>query len=118
MTRTVLLSAAFIVGLVVQGAARDLPLHEAVKAGDLSAVRGLVEDSVDVNTVSADGSTALHWAAHHNRVEIASALLVAGAEVDAINRYGVNPLALASLNGSVPMLSRLLEAGARRFLLH
>ena len=112
MTRTVLLSAVFVVGLVVQGAARDLPLHEAVKTGDLSTVRGLVEDGVDVNTVSVDGSTALHWAAHHNRVEITSVLLVAGANVDAVNRYGVNPLALASLNGSVPMLSRLLEAGA------
>ena len=36
----------------------------------------------------------------------------AGAAVDAANRYGVTPLALASVNGSTPMITRLLEAGA------
>ena len=38
--------------------------------------------------------------------------MAAGANVSTVNRYGVEPIALASLNGSASILARLLEAGA------
>ena len=92
--------------------AADTPLIDAVKAGDVDAVRSLLADGVAVGTAEVDGTMALHWAAHHDHHDIVEALLEAGAAVDATNRYGVTPLALASLNGSTPMIMRLLDAGA------
>ena len=92
--------------------AADGPLVDAVKADDADAVRSLLADGVGVSTAEVDGTTALHWAAHHDRLEIAGLLLAAGAPVDATNRYGVTPLALASVNGSTSMIARLLASGA------
>ncbi len=39
-------------------------------------------------------------------------LIKAGANVKAANRYGVTPLYLACVNGSAPMIAKLLDAGA------
>ena len=107
----VILTLALAAGAVAARAA-ETPLAAAVKAGDAEAVRGLLADGVAVSTAEADGTTALHWAAHHDHLDIAQQLLDAGAPVDTTNRYDVTPLALASLNGSTPMITRLLEAGA------
>ena len=112
MCRTVAVAAVMLLAGVVPAAAEDAPLFDAVKAGDAGAVGRLLADGVSVQTAEIDGTTALHWAAHHDRLRIAGLLLDAGAEVDAANRYGVTPLALASVNGSTPMIARLLEAGA------
>ena len=48
-------------------------------------------DGGDPNEADADGTSALHWAVHRGAVESVSALLAAGAAVDAENRYGVRP---------------------------
>lgn len=103
---------AAVLAVAASAVAADAPLIDAVKVGDVETVRSLLRDSVDVGTSEPDGTTALHWAVHHDRHEVVGLLLRAGAEVDATNRYGVTPLALASLNGSTAMLVRLLEAGA------
>jgi ankyrin repeat protein len=65
-----------------------------------------------VTSAEPDGTTALHWAVRQNDLELASALLDAGADPTARNRYGVTPLYLAAENGSARMLETLLEAGA------
>ena len=93
-------------------AAGEVPLIDAVKSGDAPLVRTLITDAIDINATEIDGTTALHWAAHGNHLELAELLLAAGAAADPTNRYGVTPLALASINGSTPMITRLLEAGA------
>jgi uncharacterized protein len=56
--------------------------------------------------------TALHWAARHDDLATAKALLAAKAHPNAQNRYDVTPLALACINGNAAMISLLLEAGA------
>jgi hypothetical protein len=58
---------------------------------------------------AADGTTALHWAAHWDDVEMAGLLLRSGANVQAANRYGVAPLVLACANGSDRMVDLLLS---------
>jgi uncharacterized protein len=60
----------------------------------------------------ADGTTALHWAVHRGDLEAAKALLTAGADVNAANRYGVQPAHLAAENGDAAMMRALLEARA------
>ena len=112
MWRIVAGVSAVLLTSVAAAAPADAPLIEAVKAGDADAVEILLADGVSVGTAEVDGTTALHWAAHHDRLGLADLLLDAGAAVDAANRYGVTPLALASVNGSTPMIARLLEAGA------
>ena len=101
-----------LVGTGTVSAAADLPLIDAVKAGDLQRVERLLAEGTDVDAQQGDGATALHWAAHGDRHELAARLLRAGASVDAADDHGVTPLALACLNASVPMVELLLAAGA------
>ena len=62
--------------------------------------------------VEPDGTTPLHRAVHRNDLKGADALIRSGADVNAANRYGVPPLALAATNGNAAMLELLLKAGA------
>jgi ankyrin repeat protein len=87
-------------------------LVDAVKAADKTAVRSLLAQRVDVNAPQADGTTALHWAAHGDAAEIVELLIRAGANVKAANRYGVTPLWLACMNGNAATIEMLLKAGA------
>jgi ankyrin repeat protein len=87
-------------------------LLDAVKTGDAVAARGLLAGAVDASDADADGTTALHWAVHLDRVELVAELLRAGADVAAANRYGVTPLYLAAENGNAALVHTLLEHGA------
>jgi ankyrin repeat protein len=103
---------AAVVLMTVAGASGDGPLAQAVKAGNLPAVRALVKSGADVNARSGDGSTPLLWAAHKSNVEIARVLVAAGAAVDAPSDYGITPLLQASRTGDAAMVDLLLQAGA------
>ncbi len=74
-----------------------MPLVEAVKAGDKAAALALIEKRVDVNAPEPDGTTALHWAAHHDDVELVQRLIRAGANVKAENDYGATPMSEAAV---------------------
>jgi ankyrin repeat protein len=87
-------------------------LIDAVKRGDVNAVRTLVAQKMDVNAPDADGSTPLHWAAQRDDVVMADLLIAAGANVKAKTRYSVTPLSLACTNGDAKLVDRLLKAGA------
>ncbi|HSU88745.1 MAG TPA: ankyrin repeat domain-containing protein [Terriglobia bacterium] len=90
----------------------DLRLVQAVKNNDAKTARTLITQHVDVNSTDADGSTALHWAAQRDNVELVDALLTAGADARAATRYNVMPLYFACLNGNATIIERLLKAGA------
>lgn len=97
----------------LMGAEASRPsLIEAAKSGDKVALRELLQKRANVNTVDADGSTALHWASYRDDLESADLLIRAGANVNAATDLGVTPLWPASENGSAAMVRRLLEAGA------
>jgi ankyrin repeat protein len=104
--------AVMFLASVMLAAGSDLRLIEAAKGGDAKAVRALLAQHVSLNSVEADGSTALHEAAHSDNLEIADVLIAAGADVKAATRYNITPLSLACSNGSAAMIERLLKAGA------
>jgi uncharacterized protein len=108
----VVCTVVVLAGLDVAASSSDVPLVAAAKSGDTNTVRALLQKKVDVNLAEADGTTALHWAVHRDDIAMADLLIRAGAAVDASNRYGVPPLALAAINGSAAMIERLLEGGA------
>ena len=101
------LSAASLIA-----AGGDLRLVKAVEQGDKEAVRSLLEQNVDVNSVQPDGATALAWAAYRDDLETAELLIRAGADVNAANVNGITPLALACGNRSAGMIEKLVRAGA------
>ena len=59
-----------------------------------------------------DNSTALHWAVYEAEHDRAKALIRAGADVNASNRYGSNAMQLAAEMADMEMLKLLLDAGA------
>lgn len=92
-------------------AAAPVPIVEAVKGGNVAAVRSLIAKKVDVNAPEPDGTTALHWAADRGDLVEVNLLLKAGANVKATNRYGATAFGLAAAKGHADVILRLLEAG-------
>jgi uncharacterized protein len=90
----------------------DETLVDAVKRGDASAVRSLIQAKADGNSAEADGTTALHWAVRRADVATVDLLLEAGAKAGSANRYGITPLYLACINGDPVIVNRLLDSGA------
>src|SRR6478735_4063182 len=93
------LMAGWLVQLsVVVSMAADVRLVDAVKDGNVEAVRGLLKERVDVNAPQGDGTTPLHWAVQQDDLQTASLLIGAGAHVNVVNDNGVTPLYLACTN--------------------
>jgi ankyrin repeat protein len=105
------ISMAFAAAAVA-GSNPDTRLVDAAAKPDVEAVRKLVAEHVDVNAPQADGTTALHWAAHWDNRELADLLIRAGANPKTTNAYGATPLAEACTNSDPAMIEKLLKAGA------
>ena len=67
-------------------------LLDVTREGDAAAATALIKEGADVRARKADGTTALHWAAHHGELELVKRLIKAGADVNARNDYGSTPL--------------------------
>jgi len=94
-------------------AAGDTRLSEAAMQGNTETVRSLLKQRVDVDASQGDGTTALHWAAFRDDLEMAKMLIAAGANVKAETREGaITPLFMACTNGSATMIDLLLKSGA------
>lgn len=87
-------------------------MADAAQHRDMEALRTLVSQHANVNALQADGTTALHWAAHWNDLDAVNLLLRAGANPKIANRYGATPLSEAASVGNASMMEALLKAGA------
>jgi len=97
-------------GELASAASSDIA--DAVMNRDGRAVRALMQRHADVNAPQNDGTTALMWAARYDDLETADLLIHAGAKVTPANRDHATALQLAAINGSAPMLEKLIKAGA------
>jgi ankyrin repeat protein len=97
-------------GPIAAGAAEDLVA--AAQRDNATVALAAIEDGVDVNAKSADGTTALHWAVYHGNVALVERLIAAGADVSAANEFGSTPLAEAATVGNTAIIEALIEAGA------
>jgi uncharacterized protein len=90
----------------------DTAVVDAAMNRDFAAVRTLIAQHANVKSAQADGSTALHWAAHWDNLDAVDALIKAGADAMAATRLGATPLFIAIEDGNPAMIKRLLAAGA------
>src|SRR5215471_7787678 len=98
---------------VLLSAASDTRLSDAAMQGNQDAVRSLLKQRVDVNAPQGDGTTALHWAAYRDDLEMVKLLLAAGANAQATTREGaITPLLMACQNGNVTIIEAIVKAGA------
>ena len=111
MTGRFLLCWALASGAVA-ATTSEMRVVDAARAANRAAVIALIQQHADVKAAEPDGTTALHWAARLDDLEMADRLIRAGADVKAANRYGVTPLYLACVNGSAAMVEKLLQSGA------
>ena len=107
------LTAIFLgLSLTAAGYAASAEIADAAQNRDNEALRSLLKQKTNINAIQADGTTALHWAAHWNDLEAVNLLLRAGANPKIANRYGATPLSEAASVGNAPMMEALLKAGA------
>jgi len=99
-------------GLTAASYAASADLADAAQNRDAETLRSLVKQKSNVNAAQADGTTALHWAAHWNDLDAVNLLLKAGANPKTANRYGATPLSEAAALGNAAMIEALLKAGA------
>lgn len=90
-------------------------VFEAVVLGDVKALAALLtKDAAQANSYSADGFTALHFAAYFGQPAAATLLLARGADIAAVakNPTMVMPLHSAVSSGNAEVTRELLQHGA------
>ncbi len=106
-------TAILILGASLAGAG---DIHRAIEAGDQARVAELLRADPQLanqpDETDRFRSLPLHFAAMHDRVEIANLLLAAGAALEGGDSDNSRPLDVAAMRGSVEMVKFLLDRGA------
>jgi ankyrin repeat protein len=81
----------------------------AAASGDIETVRRLIDDGVEINGQSPNGTTALMAAIKNGRSEIACELVELGADLSICDQDGLSAIQWAQKKGLTPFLSVLKE---------
>jgi ankyrin repeat protein len=92
--------------------APDISIHEAIKEGDIQAVKQHLATGTDVNAKDERGGTALYSAAVVGLNEIAELLINKGADVRVKNKASFTPLHEGAYNGHKEIVELLITSGA------
>ncbi|XP_055306349.1 ankyrin repeat domain-containing protein 65-like isoform X2 [Sitodiplosis mosellana] len=112
------LVGACVLDIGVHGAFKSISLKASLEQqlwkyfanGNLTGVRALIEQGVNVNAADYAGLTALHFASSH--ADIVRLLIEKGANVNVENRFNETPLHRAAEYGHVETVRVLTEEGA------
>lgn len=85
-------------------------LPDLVNSGKYSEALEMIAAGANVNEPSADGTTALHWAAYRKEADLVERLLAEGADPNIRNDYGATPLTVASEFGELNIMKALVDA--------
>ena len=88
------LASVFISTFLIAG-----PLHDAAEKGDLTKVKQLIDEVMDVNARDKDGFTSLDLAARKGHTLVAELLISKGAKVNVKDSKGETPLVKALHEG-------------------
>ena len=91
--------------------APDISIHQAVKDGNIEAIKQRLAAGTDVDAKDVD-LTPLHFAAVHGRKEVAALLIAEGADVNTKDRWGKTPLHYAASKGQKEVATLLITEGA------
>ncbi|HVI03608.1 MAG TPA: ankyrin repeat domain-containing protein [Enhygromyxa sp.] len=91
-----------------------LPLHAAVRNGSFEGTQWLLAHGADIDARDEGRETPLHVAIERDQIEIALALIAAGADpnVQTSDEHRITPLIRATKSGNVELIEALLAAGA------
>jgi len=92
--------------------APDISIHEAVREGNIEAIKQHIAAGTDVNAKNSADVTPLHEAANGGHKEIAELLIAAGADVNAKNDDGWTPLHDAAWVDHKEIAELLIAKGA------
>jgi ankyrin repeat protein len=95
-------------------------LHQAVKQADLQRVKAILAENPELvnakDRKGGSGRTALHeaayWAAHRDNNGMVELLVASGADVNASDKSGLEPLYYAGLMGQAEVVEFLISKGA------
>ncbi|CAL0330248.1 unnamed protein product [Lupinus luteus] len=87
-------------------------LREAIKSGDVAAVKKLLNQGVDANYRDKQGLSLLHLAAVFNQTDIVFTLMDSGASLQYKNAQGETPLDCAPATLQYKMRKKMEEGGA------
>jgi len=89
-------------------------LHDAARNGDVDAVRVILADGVDIDESDFMAGAPIHLAIMEGHVAVASALIAAGADLEAVGEIGgAHPLHTAARNNQPAMVALLMDKGAK-----
>jgi uncharacterized protein len=108
--QSIALVVAFACGSALAAGPADL--IDAVQTRNTTAAIKLIDQKVNVNGTTSDGTTALHWAVHNADVDMVDRLIRAGANVNTRNEFGTTPMSEAVNVGDTAVLEKLVKAGA------
>lgn len=86
--------------------------EQAVRRGDMDALRRLAAEGHDIDARDQHGQNALMIAAHDGRSDVVTFLLESGAQLNHTAKYGLSALMLAVIRGDLDIATALVRAGA------